>query len=58
MALSCGARLGPYEILPAIGAGETAKLYKTRLHPTWNPIRNHPRFKAALIRYGSEGPSQ
>jgi hypothetical protein len=54
MTLSCGARFGPYEILPAIGAGATGKVYKARLDPTWDPIRIHPRFKALPVTYGSE----
>jgi TolB-like protein/Tfp pilus assembly protein PilF len=24
-----------------------------RMHPTWDPLRNHPRFKALLAKYGS-----
>jgi hypothetical protein len=58
MALSCGARLGPYEILAANGTGGTGKVHKACLDPTQDPHRNQPRFRAVLIRYRSEDPSQ
>ena len=28
-------------------------VYKLRLDPTWDPIRNHPRFKALLVKYAN-----
>jgi len=28
-------------------------VHKLRLDPRWDPIREHPRFKALLAKYGS-----
>jgi serine/threonine-protein kinase len=32
-------------------------VHMLRLDPRWDPIREHPRFKATLTKYGSEAPS-
>jgi serine/threonine-protein kinase len=44
------------EIERLLAAPSRLNVYTLRLDPRWDPIRDHPRFKALLAKYGSGAP--
>jgi len=46
--------LNQLEYLMSIAAGEIANVSLLRLDPTWDPLREHPRFQSLLRPFGSQ----
>jgi len=44
------------EIDRLLAGPSTVSVFTLRLDPRWDPIRNHPRFKALLAKHGPEQP--
>jgi serine/threonine-protein kinase len=43
----------PDEITHLLSAPSQLNVHKLRLDPRWDPIREHPRFKALLVKYAN-----